>query len=83
VVLELRQATKKYGGVPAVDGVNFDLRRGEIHTLLGENGAGKSTLTKIMAGVVSLSEGQMLVEGREVQLKTPLEARDAGIAMVF
>jgi ABC-type sugar transport system ATPase subunit len=83
VVLELRQATKKYGGVPAVDGVNFDLRRGEIHALLGENGAGKSTLTKIMAGVVALSDGQMLVEGREVQLKTPLEARDAGIAMVF
>jgi hypothetical protein len=61
----------------------LSLRRGEIHALLGENGAGKSTLTKIMAGVVTLSEGQMWVQGRQVQLKTPLEARDAGIAMVF
>jgi len=83
LVLELRQATKKYAGVPAVDGVDFALRRGEIHALLGENGAGKSTLTKIMAGVVPLTSGQMLIEGREVQLETPLQALDRGIAMVF
>jgi len=83
VVLELRQATKKYGGVPAIENVNFELLQGEIHALLGENGAGKSTLTKIMAGVVNLSSGQMLVEGREVHLRTPLEARHEGIAMVF
>jgi len=83
VVLELRDATKKYGGVPAIESVNFTLRRGEIHALLGENGAGKSTLTKIMAGVVPLSSGQMLVEGKAVELKTPLDARGHGIAMVF
>ncbi|MBE7939704.1 MULTISPECIES: sugar ABC transporter ATP-binding protein [Ramlibacter] len=83
VILELREATKKYGGVPAVDGVDFQLAQGEIHALLGENGAGKSTLTKIMAGVVRLSAGRMLVEGREVDLETPLQARDQGIAMVF
>ena len=83
VVLELRQATKKYAGVPAIENVDFQLERGEIHALLGENGAGKSTLTKVMAGVVPLTSGQMLVEGREVNLRTPLEALHQGIAMVF
>jgi simple sugar transport system ATP-binding protein len=83
VVLELRQATKKYAGVPAIEEVSFTLQRGEIHALLGENGAGKSTLTKVMAGVVPLTSGQMLVEGREVNLRTPLEALQQGIAMVF
>ncbi len=83
VVLELREATKKYGGVPAIESVNFTLRRGEIHALLGENGAGKSTLTKVMAGVVPLSSGQILVEGKAIEMKTPLDARGHGIAMVF
>ena len=83
IVLELRQATKKYSGVPAIENVDFTLRRGEIHALLGENGAGKSTLTKVMAGVVPLSSGQMLVHGKEVQLVTPLQALHHGIAMVF
>ncbi len=83
VVLELHEATKKYGGVPAIENVNFTLRRGEIHALLGENGAGKSTLTKVMAGVVPLSSGQMLVEGKVIEMKTPLDARGHGIAMVF
>jgi len=82
-LLELRQATKKYMGVPAIEAVDFTLRQGEIHALLGENGAGKSTLTKVMAGVVTLSSGQMLVQGRPVQLRNPLEARHQGIAMVF
>ena len=83
VVLELRQATKKYAGVPAIEDVSFTLQRGEIHALLGENGAGKSTLTKVMAGVVPLTSGQMLVEGKAVHLRTPLEALQQGIAMVF
>jgi len=83
VVLELRQATKKYAGVPAIEDVDFSLRRGEVHALLGENGAGKSTLSKVLAGVVTLSSGHMLLEGREVNFKTPLEAHHHGIAMVF
>jgi len=82
-ILELRQATKLYGGQPAIDQVDFDLREGEIHALVGENGAGKSTLTKVMAGVVTLTSGTMLVAGREVSPRTPLEARHLGIAMVF
>ena len=83
IALSLRNATKLYAGVPAIDGVDFDLRRGEIHALVGENGAGKSTLTKVMAGVVTLTSGSMTVDGTEVAPKTPLEARNLGIAMVF
>ncbi|MBR0798997.1 sugar ABC transporter ATP-binding protein [Bradyrhizobium jicamae] len=82
-VLSLRKATKLYAGVPAIEGVDFDLRRGEIHALVGENGAGKSTLTKVMAGVVTLTSGSMTVDGAEVTPRTPLEARNLGIAMVF
>jgi ABC-type sugar transport system ATPase subunit len=82
-ILELRKATKRYAGVPAIEEVDFALTHGEIHALVGENGAGKSTLTKVMAGVVPLSSGQMLVQGEPVQLRTPLEARHQGIAMVF
>ena len=82
-ILELREATKKYAGVPAIDSVNFQLHQGEIHALLGENGAGKSTLTKVMAGVVQLTSGEMLIQGRVVNLRTPLESHQSGIAMVF
>ncbi|WP_050626835.1 sugar ABC transporter ATP-binding protein [Bradyrhizobium viridifuturi] len=82
-VLSLRKATKLYAGVPAIEGVDFDLRRGEIHALVGENGAGKSTLTKVMAGVVTLTSGGMTVDGSDVAPRTPLEARNLGIAMVF
>ncbi|WP_375312463.1 sugar ABC transporter ATP-binding protein [Bradyrhizobium sp. A5] len=83
IALSLRNATKLYAGVPAIDGVDFDLRRGEIHALVGENGAGKSTLTKVMAGVVTLTSGTMTVDGADVAPRTPLEARNLGIAMVF
>ena len=83
IILSLNKATKLYAGVPAIDGVDFELRRGEIHALVGENGAGKSTLTKVMAGVVTLTSGTMQVNGVDVIPKTPLEARHLGIAMVF
>ncbi|MBR0823415.1 sugar ABC transporter ATP-binding protein [Bradyrhizobium liaoningense] len=83
IALSLRKATKLYAGVPAIDGVDFDLRRGEIHALVGENGAGKSTLTKVMAGVVTLTSGTMTIDGADVAPRTPLEARNLGIAMVF
>jgi simple sugar transport system ATP-binding protein len=82
-VLELRQATKNYGGIPAIDGVDFSLLEGEIHALCGENGAGKSTLTKVMAGVVNLSSGEMLIHGKPVSFNNPVEALAAGVAMVF
>jgi ABC-type sugar transport system ATPase subunit len=82
-VVEFRKATKLYAGVPAIQDIDFALRRGEIHALVGENGAGKSTLTKAMSGVVTLTSGAMFVNGVEAMPKTPLEARQLGIAMVF
>jgi len=83
VVLSLQKATKRYAGAPAIEDVDFELRRGEIHALVGENGAGKSTLTKVMAGVVTLSSGVMMIDGATAAPGTPLEARQLGVAMVF
>ena len=70
-IVELRKATKKYAGVPAIEDIDFALLPGEIHTLVGENGAGKSTLTKVMAGVVPLTSGQMFIEGERFGRKPP------------
>ncbi|RVA72070.1 ATP-binding cassette domain-containing protein, partial [Mesorhizobium sp. M7A.F.Ca.US.006.04.2.1] len=64
-IVRLENVTKNYRGVPAVKNVSFELRKGEIHALLGENGAGKSTLTKIIAGVVDATSGKMFHKGQE------------------
>ncbi len=82
-ILELRQVTKEYRGIPAVRAVDFDVRHGEIHALVGENGAGKSTLTKIIAGAVAPTRGELLLEGRPVSFAQPADALAAGIAMVY
>lgn len=83
LIIEMREVTKKYAGVAAIDGVSFTLRRGEVHALLGENGAGKSTLTKIMAGVVTPTSGELLIAGKTIELRNPNEAQKLGVAMVF
>src|SRR5262245_10728457 len=82
-IIETRKVTKAYRGVPAIKDIDFDLKEGEIHSLVGENGAGKSTLTKIMAGAVVASSGTMVYRGKEVSFASPSEALNAGIAMVF
>ncbi|MFC3324191.1 sugar ABC transporter ATP-binding protein [Mesorhizobium cantuariense] len=82
-IVRLDNVTKTYRGVPAVKNVTFELRKGEIHALLGENGAGKSTLTKIIAGVVDATSGKMFHKGREIAYASPHAALEAGIAMVF
>ena len=82
-IVRLENVTKNYRGVPAVKNVSFELRKGEIHALLGENGAGKSTLTKIIAGVVDATSGKMFHKGREIAYASPHAALEAGIAMVF
>ena len=83
VLLEMRQVTKAYRGVPAIRDIDFDLEEGEIHALLGENGAGKSTLTKIIAGAIEPTAGTMLYRGAPARFASPAEAIRAGIAMVF
>jgi ABC-type sugar transport system ATPase subunit len=82
-IIEMRKITKSYRGVPAVKEMDFDLRQGEIHALLGENGAGKSTLTKLIAGAVEPSSGTITYKGEQVQFASPFEALNKGIAMVF
>ncbi|MFC5738803.1 sugar ABC transporter ATP-binding protein [Sinirhodobacter huangdaonensis] len=82
-IVALRGATKVYGGVHALDGVDFDVRPGEIHALLGENGAGKSTLSKILSGAVQLSSGSYLIDGKPVDFTAPGDALAAGVAMVY
>ena len=82
-VLSLRDATKSFGAIRALDGASIDLYAGEAHALVGENGAGKSTLVKIFAGVHTPDAGRLLINGEEVLLSGPAAARDAGIAVIY
>jgi len=81
--LELRHITKRFGDVVANDGVSLAVQPGEIHAVLGENGAGKSTLVKVAYGALRPDAGQILWNGAEVHPRSPAEARQLGIAMVF
>jgi simple sugar transport system ATP-binding protein len=81
-VLELRGITKQFPGVLANDHIDFDLREGEVHALLGENGAGKSTLMSILYGLYHPDEGEIAVKGETVRISSPGEAIDRGIGMV-
>ena len=81
-VLEMRGITKRFPGILANDAVDFDLRRGEVHALLGENGAGKSTLMNILYGLYTPDEGEILVKGQPVTMQSPRAAIANGIGMV-
>src|SRR5579863_7209737 len=82
-VLKVVNGSKIYGGVHAIEGVNFDLYPGEVHALVGENGAGKSTLCKAIAGAIRLTAGEIYVDGRPVDFEQPRDALASGIAMVY
>ena len=81
--LSLRGVTKRFGGVTALQGVDFACSSGSVHAVLGENGAGKSTLIKIVAGVVRPDAGVMTLDGREVAFAGPAEANAAGVVCIF
>ena len=81
--LRLRGIHKTFPGVQALKDVQFDVRRGEVHALLGENGAGKSTLIKIVSGVYPPDRGEMTLDGRSVHFTNPREAQQAGIATIY
>jgi general nucleoside transport system ATP-binding protein len=82
LALELRGITKRFGPVVANDGIDFDLRQGEVHALLGENGAGKSTLMSILYGLYSPDDGEIRVNGEPAEVDSPSKAIDLGIGMV-
>ena len=82
-LLECRNIRQRFGGVVALDGVDFTLRHGEVHGLVGSNGAGKSTLMKILAGALPEYEGDVSLDGNPIRLSSPAAALDHGIAMVY
>ena len=82
ILLEMKNICKEFPGVKALDHVNLTVRRGTVHALMGENGAGKSTLMKCLFGIYSKNDGQIFLEGKEVNFKTSKEALENGVAMV-
>ena len=80
--VEMRGITKRFPGVLANDGVNFDIRAGEIHALLGENGAGKSTLMRVLYGLYPAESGEIFVNGEPAKIKSPTDALRQGIGMI-
>src|SRR3954462_9665866 len=82
-LLEVRGITKQYPGVRALDGVDFDVRAGEVHCLLGQNGAGKSTLIKVISGLVAPDEATVDVRGEPLAPGNPIDALRRGIATIY
>ncbi len=83
VILEMRNIEKRFPGVQALKGVDFNLRRGEVHALVGQNGAGKSTLIKILSGAYQPDAGEILLDGQPVSFDGPLDSQRAGIRTVY
>lgn len=83
IVMQAKGLVKRYGQVTALDGVDFELRAGEILAVIGDNGAGKSSLIKALSGATIPDEGEILLDGHPVHFKSPMDARRAGIETVY
>jgi fructose transport system ATP-binding protein len=83
LVLQARGLVKRYGQVTALDGADFELRAGEILAVIGDNGAGKSSLIKALSGAIIPDEGELLLDGKPVHFRSPIDARRAGIETVY
>src|SRR3954451_10720869 len=81
-LLRVEGISKEFPGVKALDGVNFELDRGEVLALVGENGAGKSTLMKILSGIYTMDSGTIEIEGRQVDVTGPKVAQQLGISII-
>src|SRR6476661_4961511 len=81
-ILICKRVGKSFAGVPVLESVDFDLRPGEVHTLMGENGAGKSTLMKILAGVHRPDSGELVLNDYAIDIPSPLAALKLGIALI-
>jgi ABC-type sugar transport system ATPase subunit len=82
-IVEMKDIVKRFPGVIALDHVDFQLKPGEVHILLGENGAGKSTLIKVLSGAYSEDEGEILINGQKVQIGSPQDALDLGLRFIY
>ena len=82
-VVEMKDIVKRFPGVTALDHVNFQLRPGEVHVLLGENGAGKSTLIKVLSGAYVADEGEILIDGKQVKINSPQDSIALGIKVIY
>ena len=83
IILEVHKISKRFGGIKALNNIDFSVRRGEVHALVGENGAGKSTFIKILTGAHAPSEGKIMFDGKEYSGLTPALALDAGITAIY
>lgn len=83
IKLEVKNITKVFPGVKALDDVSFRVKKGTVHVLCGENGAGKSTLMKIINGIYQPNSGEILIDGKKVKINNPIDARNLGISMIF
>ncbi len=82
-LLEVKNITKRFGGLTAVDNVNMKIFPGEVVGILGDNGAGKSTLIKVISGVYHAEEGQIFFEGSKIKISNPIEALKIGIETIY